>query len=264
MFSLFTTRFRKASKAAERPTSWYDPTAHPTAPILLVDASSHHNCQQPVKRVRWWNEDTLTVVGVFSPSPCQGQPAFGFNTENGNSYLPDYDGDISWDTIKASTEEGYNLNQIILSPSPSSSSSSDPPSDDCSSGSSDSNLSMVVTDEENGEAFYFAAVEAPECLNSSDNLFATAMIIDSLLDAEEERDDTVAFGGGRPPRRASTITGLVGSAIRQRRSRLRSGMLGDYGYVAETSIRRYRCGGGSRRGYIPHILTTIMEDMDEE
>ncbi|KAG6868649.1 hypothetical protein C0993_012454 [Termitomyces sp. T159_Od127] len=263
MFSIFNL-IRKSSESSELPLHWYDPTALPGPPILISNAPTFHTCLQREKNVQWWNKDTPTVVGVLSPTLCQGgetQSIFGFNTENGASYLPDCSGDISWDTIRCSTEEGGDTDCSSLLSCSSATLKSGNLSDYCSSDASDSNLSMVITDEDHEESFYFPAAECLEQPDDQSDLPATALVLEGLLTkSEEEHDEPVPFGDEFPPRRASTITRLVGNAIRDRRSRSR--LVVDDVFCAVRSPKPYHCGRSRR--YVPHILTTIMEDKDEE
>lgn len=273
MLSIFNNLIRKSSESAELPLHWYNPAALPGPPILLLHAQAFHTCNHREKTVQWWNKYTPTVVGVFSPTLSQDeqyqsklQTISGFNIENGSSYLPDYSGDISWDTIRCSTEEGGDIDAFALSSSLSSSASvatfkSGNLSDYCSSNASDSNLSMVITDEDHGESFYFPAAEYLEGPDIQNNFVATALVLEEFLaTTEEEHVETIPFGDEFPPRRASTITRLVGNAIRDRRSRSRP-IFDDIPCV-ERSIKPYHCGRSRR--YIPHVLNTIMEDKDEE
>ncbi|KAG6891441.1 hypothetical protein C0992_006700 [Termitomyces sp. T32_za158] len=275
MFSIFNF-IRKSSESVELPLLWYDPAALPGPPILISTAPALHTCHQREKSVQWWNKHTPTVVGVLSPTltqdeQCQGesQSIYGFNVKNGSSYLPDCSGDISWDTIRCSTEEGGNINCAMLSSPLSSCASiattlkSGNLSDYCSSNASDSdsNLSMVITDVDHEESFYFPAAEYLERSDSQNDLVATALVLEDLLTPREETHaEAIPFGDEFPPRRASTITRLVGNAIRIRRSSSR--LIVDDMICVERSIKPYHCGRSRR--YVPHILTTIMEDKDEE
>ncbi|KAG5337761.1 hypothetical protein C0989_008939, partial [Termitomyces sp. Mn162] len=265
----------------ELPSHWYDPAALPGPPILMFAAPDLHTCSNREKSVQWWNKHTPTVVGVFSPtlsqdvqlqgdSLCQDaelkgdslHPVYGFNLQTGNSYLPDCSGDISWDTIRCSTEEGGDINGFTSSSSSATivTLKSGNFSDYRSSNASDSNLSMVITDVDHEEPFHFPAAQSLEGSEKENDLVATALALE-LLYMEEEHDEDIPFGDGFPPRRASTITRLVGDAIRIRRLRSRLTLVDNIS-CAETSINPYRCGRSRR--YIPHILTTIMEDKDED
>ncbi|KAG6890201.1 hypothetical protein C0995_010212 [Termitomyces sp. Mi166 len=226
--SLLYRRIRGFSKAVELPSHWHNPAMRPGAPILISTASVLHTCPNR-KTVQWWNKDTPTIAGVSSPTvsqdePVQGNlhPIYGFNLQTGSSYLPDFSGNISLDTIRCSTEEGGDINGLIPSSSLSPSASiitlkSGNFSNYCSSNASDSCLSMVITDDDNEESFYFPAAESSEWPDNPD-LVGTALVPEGIV-AQEEREKTIPFGDGFPPRRTSTITRLVGNAIRDRRSR---------------------------------------------
>ncbi|KAG6827923.1 hypothetical protein H0H92_009965 [Tricholoma furcatifolium] len=283
MLAIFA-RFRKSTATVKSyPAHWFDPSAVPAAPILLRGATGDNQ----KKQVHWWGKDTIAISALLSPPLPQEEfkvsTPTGFNPDNGVSYLGDFSGDISWDTIKDSAEDG-DFSDSDYPVSPSACDSPDTPAlfdddDDCSNYSSDSNLSMAVTDEDNSETFYFPA---PQVFEGTEIVFVPGeyQVEDPLFEEESEskelvmdvseechvRIEDVKMGEGRVLRRTSTITGLVGEAIRKRRARFQV-------YVDEECaeplrqaklVKRSRRGGPKSGTYVPHILTSIPEDAGEE
>ncbi|KAG6864587.1 hypothetical protein C0991_008471, partial [Blastosporella zonata] len=135
MFSIIN-RIARAFKVAKHPAHWFNPKALPNPPILIFTPQIHTS----PKKVHW-SQDILQESQTSQDQQAAALQAFGFSLQTGTSYLPEHDGDISWDTIKASTEDGYDLNQVHFDSSISLSSSKSN-----WSLSSCSNPSIVITD----------------------------------------------------------------------------------------------------------------------
>ncbi|KAG6812913.1 hypothetical protein H0H92_015465 [Tricholoma furcatifolium] len=285
MLAIFA-RFRKSTATVKSyPAHWFDPSAVPAAPILVRGATGDNQ----KKQVHWWGKDTIAVTASLSPPMSQEEfkvsTPTGFNSDNGLSYLGDFSGDISWDTIKDSAEDDGDFSDSDYPVSPLACDSPDTPAlfdeeDDSSSNySSDSNLSMAVTDEDNTETFYFAA---PQVFEGTEIVFVPGeyQVAEPLFEEESESKELVVdvseecyveikdvrMGEGRALRRTSTITGLVGEEIRKRRARFQVFVDEDCAEPLRQArlVKRSRRGGPKSGTYMPHILTPILEDADEE